>query len=170
MGFCRLLLIAGTETTTNLIGNGALALYRHPDQRARLAAQGALLPNALEEMLRFDSPTQALARTLTTDVTLHGVTMRAGRKVLLLFGSANRDDREFDRAEVFDVERDIGRHLAFGHGTHHCLGAALARLEGSAAIGQLLATRPDYVVDTDSLEFVRSGAVRGVKSLRVRSG
>jgi cytochrome P450 len=146
LGFCFLLVVAGNDTTTNLIGNGSELLAGHPDQRARLVRQAALRSNGIEEMLRFEPPAQALPRTATRDVTLHGVTIPAGSRVLLLWASANRDEREFGDADRFDVGREIPRHLTFGHGAHYCLGAALARLEGRAAFDQLLDRLPDYEV------------------------
>ena len=146
LGFSFLLLIAGNDTTTSLIGNGTELLAHHPDQRAELAADPSLIPNALEEMLRVEAPTQVLPRTAMRDVELHGVRIPEGSRVMLLWGAANLDDREFDDPERFDIHRRISRHLSFGHGPHHCLGAALARLEGRVAFEELLARVPDYEV------------------------
>ncbi len=129
LGFCFLLLIAGNDTTTSLIGNGAELLARHPDQRVELVANPALIPAAVEEMVRIEAPTQALPRTATVDVQLHGTTIPEGARVMLLWGSANLDEREFPDAESFDIHRHATRHLGFGHGIHFCLGAHLARLE-----------------------------------------
>ena len=144
LGFSFLLLIAGNDTTTSLIGIGAELLARHPDQRAELLADPALIPAAIEEMLRIEAPTQVLPRTAMRDVELHGVTIPEGSRVMLVWGAANLDDREFADPERFDIHRRIGRHLAFGHGAHHCLGAALARLEGRVAFEELLRRVPDY--------------------------
>ncbi len=144
LGFSFLLLIAGNDTTTSLIGNGAELLARHPDQRAELAADPSLIPAAVEEMLRVESPTQALPRTATRDVELHGVTVPAGSRVMLLFGAANLDEREFPDPERFDIHRNAARHLAFGHGIHYCLGAMLARLESRIVFEELLARIPEY--------------------------
>ncbi|MQA17593.1 MAG: cytochrome P450, partial [Pseudonocardiaceae bacterium] len=130
LGFCLLLLVAGHETTTNLLANATVHLAQHPDERVRLADNPTLLPDAVEELLRYDSPVQGLSRTLTHDLTLHGTQMRAGETVLLLFGSANRDDRVFPDPDRLDITRKPERQVAFGHGIHFCLGAALARLEG----------------------------------------
>jgi cytochrome P450 len=162
LGFCLLLLVAGNETTTNLISNAAVALAEHPDQCAALARDGAPLAGAVEEFLRYDSPVQGLARTLTRDVELHGRTMHEGDKVMLLFGAANRDPEEFGpTADQFDVRRNISRHLAFGHGIHYCLGASLARLEARAAYGELLSLIPHLEL-ADRPERRRSGPIRGM--------
>lgn len=167
LGFCFLLIIAGNETTTKLIGNAVYWLERFPDQRAKVLADPTLVPGTVEEVLRFDGSTQALARILTRDVELHGTTMEAGRKVLLLFGSANRDDRFWERPDELDVNRNPAGHLAFGHGLHHCLGAALARLESRVALEELLPALGEYTVDTDGLERVHSANVRGFARLPI---
>ena len=159
--FAFLLLIAGYETTTKLIGTAAYWLWRNPDQRRAVAADPELLPGAVEEVLRYDGPTPFMARTLTEDVTLHDVTMPAGDPVLLLFGSANRDPDRFPDPDRFDVTREPGGHLALGHGIHFCLGAAIARLEGRVAVGELLAAFPDYDVDPAGLVRARTDNNRG---------
>ncbi len=166
LGFCFLLIVAGNETTTKLIGNAMYWLEQHPEQRrdvrASVGTDGSLVASAVEETLRFDGSTQAMARTLTRDVELHGEVMEAGRKVLLLFGAANRDERRWgDTADRFEVTRDAGGHLGLGHGIHHCLGAAVARLEARVALEVLLPRLGDYVIDHDGLERVHSGNVRG---------
>jgi len=167
LGFCFLLIIAGNETTTKLIGNAVYWLARFPDQRAVVLADPSLVASTVEETLRFDGSTQALARTLTRDVDLHGTTMEAGRKLLLLFGSANRDERFWQRPDEYDISRNPAGHLAFGHGIHHCLGAALARLETRVALEELLPVLGDYDVDIDASERVHSANVRGFKHLPV---
>jgi cytochrome P450 family 130 len=144
LGFCFLLLIAGNDTTTSLIGSGAELLARHPDQRAQLVEDPSLLAGAVEEMLRIESPTQALPRTAVRDVELHGSTIPEGSRVMLLFGAANLDDREFPDAERFDIHRSAVRHVGFGHGIHFCLGAMLARLETRVVFEELLARIPDF--------------------------
>ena len=144
LGFCFVLVVAGNDTTTNLIANGAVLLAEHPEQRRLLAADPSLLPNAIEEMLRYEAPAQALPRRLTRDTTLHGETLREGEQLFLLWGSANRDEREFENAERFDVRREIKRHLAFGQGVHFCLGKSLAKLEARVAFEELLARAPEY--------------------------
>jgi cytochrome P450 len=127
--FCMLLLVAGNETTTNAIGNGLLALHDHPDEMALLARDPSLINSAVEETLRYDAPIQGLFRTLRVDVTLPSGNLTAGSRVLLLYGSANRDSRNFDDAETFKVARNPTGHVAFGVGIHACVGAALARME-----------------------------------------
>jgi cytochrome P450 len=167
LGFCFLLLIAGNETTTKLIGNALYWLDAFPDERARLLADPSLIPAAVEETLRFDTSTQSLARVLTRDVELHGVTLPAGHKGLLLFGSANRDERRWDEPDRFDISRNPAGHLAFGHGIHHCLGAALARLETRVALNVLLPVLGEYSVDPAGSERVHSGNVRGFSRLPI---
>jgi cytochrome P450 family 130 len=158
LGFCFLLLVAGNDTTTSLIGNGVELLARHQDQRAALAGDLSLVPAAIEEMLRIESPTQALSRTARRDVELHGTTIAAGSRVMLLWGSANLDDREFADPEVFDIFRHAPRHLGFGHGIHVCLGAALARLETRVAFEELLTTVPEYEVTGSPERYVSNWA------------
>lgn len=166
LGFCLLLLVAGHETTTNLLGNSAVHLAEHPDQRRRLASETALLPDAVEELLRYDSPAQGLSRTLTRDLTRHGHRMRAGETVLLLFGSANRDDRVFADPDRLDITRKPERQVAFGHGIHFCLGAALARLESRVALAEMLDRLPDWQLDpAKGPERLHSGPIRGYATL-----
>lgn len=144
LGFCFLLVVGGNDTTTNLIANAVVLLARHPDQRAELVADPSLVPEAVEEALRCESPTQALPRIATRDVVLHGCEIAAGQEVSLLWGSANHDERRFPDPERFDIHRADKRHLALGHGIHFCMGAHLARLEGRVALEELLARIPDY--------------------------
>jgi cytochrome P450 len=165
LGFCLLLLVAGHETTTNLLSNSAVVLAEHPDVRQQLADDPDLVPAAVEELLRYDSPVQGLARTLTGPVELHGESMQTGDTVLLLFGSANRDDHAFPHAGRFDVNRHPERQVAFGRGIHFCLGASLARLEARIALQALLARHPDWDVDLDAAVRLRSGPIRGYISL-----
>jgi cytochrome P450 len=167
LGFCALLLLAGTETTTNLLGNAAVVLAQHPDSRRRLAADHALLGPAIEELLRYDSPVQGLCRTLSHDVTLHNITMSRGESVLLLFGSANRDERVFADPDVFDIDRKPEHQVAFGKGVHFCLGAALARMEARIALTALLERLPNWDVDLESAQRLRSGPIRGYISLPI---
>ncbi|WP_310964080.1 cytochrome P450 [Nocardioides terrisoli] len=168
LGFCLLLLVAGHETTTNLLSNSAVILAQHPDSRRQLADNPHLVPTAVEELLRYDSPVQGLARTLTRHLDLHGQRMKADDTVLLLFGSANRDDHAFPNADHFDINRHPERQVAFGRGIHFCLGASLARLEARIALQALLARRRDWDVDLDSALRLRSGPIRGYSSLALQ--
>jgi cytochrome P450 len=138
LGFFQLLLLAGSETTTNLINNAMLCFLEHPGELARVREKPELLPTAIEEVLRFRSPVQAVFRTTTRPVAMHGQTIPSGQLVLLMIGSANRDPEAFADAERFDVGRQPNSHLAFGLGIHFCLGAALARLEAVIALEALL--------------------------------
>lgn len=135
-----ILLVAGHETTVNLIGNGVLALLRSPDQFELLLRRPDLTANAVDELLRFDSPVQFDARYATTDLDLAGTKVRAGDGIILILGAANRDPAVFDAPARLDVTRDARRHVAFGGGIHHCLGASLARLEGQVALTAILDT------------------------------
>jgi cytochrome P450 len=144
LGFCLLLVLAGNDTTSSLIGSGVVLLARHPDQRVLLVRDPSLWPQAIEEMNRLESPTQVLPRTTTRDVELHGVAIPAGSRVMLVWGAANHDDREFPNPEQLDVTRTVTRHLAFGHGAHYCLGASLARLEARVAFEEWHARFPEY--------------------------
>ncbi len=167
IGFCLLLAVAGNETVTKLVANAAIALHRFPDQRKLLLDDGALVAGAVEETLRWDAPSQFQGRTLTRDVELHGVNLPVGAFVLLLTGSANHDEREYDAPERFDVKRVIDRPIGFGHGPHVCLGAALARLETRIAIEELLRLFPDFEVDESNVVRMHSSNVRGLSSVPV---
>jgi cytochrome P450 len=167
LGFCFLLLIAGNDTTTSLLGNGAELLARHPDQRDALAGDPSLIPGAVEEMLRIESPTQVLPRTAMRDSEFHGVVIPAGSRVMLIWGAANLDDREFSDPERFDIRRRIVRHLGFGHGTHFCMGAALARLEARVAFEELLRRVPDWRLAAEPIRYPSNWA-RAFRSLPVR--
>jgi cytochrome P450 len=138
LGFVQLLLVGGQETTANLINNSVLCFLEHPQQLARLRAAPDLLPSAIEEVLRYRSPLQWMPRATRRDVELHGQVIPAGKLVLPLIGSANRDPKQFRDAARFDIARDPNPHIAFGHGIHACLGAALARLEARIALTDFL--------------------------------
>ncbi|GIW45646.1 MAG: putative cytochrome P450 [Candidatus Binatia bacterium] len=170
LGFCFLLIIAGNETTTKMLANAVDLLYRHPQQRARLIREPERMADAVEEVLRFDPSTQALARVVRRDVTLHGTVVPAGARVLLLIGSANRDETVIERADEFDVFRTPVAHLAFGIGTHFCLGASLARLEGRVALEEVLRSMPEYELDLARRERVHSTNVRGYAHLPMSPG
>jgi cytochrome P450 len=167
--FVMLLLVAGNETTTNLIGNATHALLRHPEQLARVRADRELLPALVEEALRWDSPVQFVFRRTTCDVEIAGGRIPANAYVIALIGSANRDERTFGRtAAAFDVTRESQGHLSFGLGNHFCLGAALARLEGQLALGALLDELPRLEPRDARVTFIDSFLVRGPQSLPLR--
>lgn len=168
LGYLYLLSIAGNETTTKLIGNIICQLHRHPGQCRLVLEDRTLAPLVVEETMRFDGPTQMMARTTTADVELHGRTIPAGSKVALLFVSANRDERKFERAEVYDIRRNARDHLGFGAGAHACLGAPLARLEARIALEEIIAAVPDFSVDEGGLERMHSPQVRGYTRVPVR--
>jgi cytochrome P450 len=162
-----LLAVAGHETVTNLIGNGAVALWWYTDQRAQLTHDPSLTPGAVEEMLRWDNPAPLEGRWTTRDVELHGTTIPKDSRVMLIMGSVNHDERHYTAPELFDMHRVIERPIVFGFGVHPCLGAALARLEARVAFEELLARFPDYEIDES--EVVRGPAqqLRGVTRLPV---
>ncbi|WP_280182705.1 cytochrome P450 [Nocardia cyriacigeorgica] len=151
----------GNDTTTGLLGGAVQLLQQHPEQRAALAEDPDRIKLAVEEFARLTSPVQGLARTATRDVELAGVSIPAGRKVLLVYGSANRDEQAFgaDAAEL-DIDRNPQRIMTFGHGPHHCLGAAAARMQARVALEELLARFPDYRVDIDAVEYASGPYVR----------
>ncbi|MGB3409829.1 MAG: cytochrome P450 [Microthrixaceae bacterium] len=166
LGFCFTMVAGGNDTTTGLLGVGAELLTRHPSQRQRLLDDPALIDGAVDEMLRLAAPVQGLARTTTREVQLHGRTIPEGRKVMLLYASANRDPRQFGpTAEDFDVGRETGTILSFGYGAHHCLGAAAARLQGKVAIEELLARCPRFAVDHEAGVFAPGNFVRRYETL-----
>ena len=165
IGFLFLLVIAGSETTRNLLGSAVYWLWRTPEQRARVVADPALVPDWVEETLRFDSPTQAVARVMGEDTELGGARLRAGEKALLLLGSANRDPRVFDAAHEFRIGRDTSAMLAFGKGTHFCLGANLARLEARVCLDELLRVAPRFELDAAGARRLRSTSVHGFAAL-----
>ena len=169
LGYVGLLAGAGNETTTRLIGFAGEVLGRHPDQRAELAADRSLIPNAIEELLRYESPSPVQSRYVTRDVELYGRTVPEGSVMVMLNGSANRDERHVPDGDRFDIHRDIGRHQAFGYGIHLCLGAALARLEGRVALDEVLTRFGEWTVDYDRAKRARTSTVRGWETLPVRT-
>src|SRR5262245_55156650 len=164
---CILLLVAGHETTVNLIGNGTLALLRNPDQRERLRANPGLIATAVEELLRYDGPVQRTARIPSDDVTIGGRTIAKGDMVMPFIGAADRDPAQFPDPDRLDITRAENRHVAFGMGIHFCLGAPLARVEGQIAINTLLQRLPKLTLVTEKPEFRQSLTLRGLTALRV---
>jgi cytochrome P450 len=167
LAYVRLLAGAGNETTTRLIGWTGKVLSDHPDQLRELARNRDLVPNAIEEVLRFEAPSPVQARYVKTEVELHGQVVPAGSAMLLLNGSANRDERKFPDADRFDIHRKIDHHLSFGYGIHFCLGAALARLEGRVALDEVLKRFPFWEVDREHAVQARTSTVRGWERLPV---
>jgi cytochrome P450 len=158
---------AGNETTTRLIGWAGKVLAEHPDQRRELVEDPALIPNAIEELLRFEPPAPHVGRYVARDTEHHGQTVPAGSAILFLVGSGNRDDRKFPDGDRFDIHREVTQHLAFGYGAHFCLGAALARLEGRIALEELLVRFPEWDVDWDGAQLASTSTVRGWETLPV---
>jgi cytochrome P450 len=167
LNYIGLLAAAGNETTTRLIGWAGKVLAEHPDQRAELARDPGLVPNAIEELLRYESPSPVQARYVTRDVEHYGQQLREGSVLLLMTGAANRDERKFDDPDRFDVHRTVQQHLAFGYGIHFCLGSHLARLEGRIALEEVLARFPTWEIDWDNAEQAHTSTVRGWESLPV---
>jgi cytochrome P450 len=160
---------AGNETTTRLIGWTGKVLAEHPDQRRELVRDRSLVPNAIEELLRFEPPAPHVGRYVASDVELYGTTVPEGNVMLFLVGSANRDDRRYPDGDRFDIHRKIGQHLTFGYGIHFCLGAALARLEGRIALDEVLTRFPDWEVDWSRAKLAPTSTVRGWETLPVRT-
>jgi cytochrome P450 len=167
LGYIGLLVGAGNETTMRLIGWTGKVLADHPDQRRELAEDLSLVPNAIEELLRYESPSPVQARFVTEEVRHHDEAVPAGSVMLLLTASANRDERRFPDADRFDIHRRIDHHLTFGYGIHFCLGAALARLEGRIALEEVLSRFPEWEVDGDNAVQARTSTVRGWEQLPV---
>ena len=166
---CILLLIAGNETTTHLIGNGMLALLRHPDQRRRLQADPSLIPTAVDEILRYEGSVQLTSRVVDHDFDFMGQSFEEGQVVLLLLGAANRDPDQFPDPEAFDIARRPNRHLAFGQGIHYCLGAPLALVEAQIAFETLLRRLPEPEAAFEAPDWGQSFVLRGLKSLPITS-
>jgi hypothetical protein len=167
LGFCFNIVVGGIETTTNLISNGMALLAAHGEIARHLAVEPRRIPQAIEEFLRLETPVAGLCRTTTQAVVLHGTTIPAGEKVLLMFGAANRDEREFSDSDRIDLDRVADRHLAFGHGAHYCIGAALARLMGRVAFEELSTRLGDSRVDVARGRRLRAAVSRGWESLPI---
>jgi cytochrome P450 len=168
LAMAMLVLLAGNETTMNLLGNAVLALLADPDTLRAVRANRSLVPQLIEEVLRYDSPVQLVFRRTTREVELSGIKIPAEATMFVLLGSANRDETKFSDPDHFDIQRDASEHLAFGFGTHYCLGAGLARLEARVALEEFLYSCPPYSATTERVERVRSPIVRGPKTLPLR--
>jgi cytochrome P450 len=168
LSFCNLMIVAGNETTTKLLGNALYWLWRNPEERALVASDPSLIPQWIEETLRYDNSTQMLMRTTLEDVRVRDVVIPAGENVLLLVGSANRDAAVFERPDAYDVRRDTAAMLSFGRGTHFCLGASLARLEARVAFEEWWRRFPGYEVRPEGIRRVHSVNVRGFAALPVK--
>jgi cytochrome P450 len=164
---CVLLMVAGHETTTNSIGNGLLALLRNPKQMEQLARAPETIVSAVEELLRYDSPVQKFGRIALADIQIDGKKIAQGDLVCLSFGAGNRDPQQFEAPAQLDLMRKPNRHLAFGHGLHYCVGAALARLETQITINTILSRLPRLRLETEDLQWHRNLTLRGLKSLPV---
>ncbi len=165
--FGLLLASAGTETVARLIGWAGEVLAANPGQRAELVADTTLIPNAVEELLRYEAPSPVQGRWTTRDVELHGQTIPSDSKVLLITGSAGRDERTFPDADRFDIHREMDHHVSFGYGIHFCLGAALARLEGRIALEETLRRFPEWSVDLEQAVPLHTSTVRGYTKLPI---
>jgi len=169
LSLVALIMGAGHETTTNLIGNAVVALLRHPEERRRLQDDPALIESAVEEFLRYDSPVQITDRIASEETEVAGVRVKKGQLVATLLGAANRDPERFPEPDRLDLGRSDNRHLAFGHGVHFCLGSPLARLEARVTIATLLRRLPDLQGDTTNLEWGKSMVLRGPKALHLQT-
>jgi cytochrome P450 len=168
VAFIMLISGAGNETVARLLGFAAHTFGRFPEEREKLVERPGLIPNAIEELLRYEAPSPVQGRTVMRDVEWHGVRVPEGSVILLLTGSAGRDERQYPDPDRFDVERKIGRHMAFGYGTHFCLGASLARLEAKVAIEETLARFPRWEVDWDGIGRISTSSVRGYSNVPIR--
>jgi cytochrome P450 len=167
LGNCVLMLVAGHETTVNLIGNAVLALLNNPEQMELLKSKPDLIVTAVNEFLRYESPVQSVRRMAAQELELHGHKIKEGDMLLLLLGAANRDPDHYANADKLDITRADNRHLAFGTGIHHCLGSSLAEVEGQIAVGTLLRRFPNLKMKSTNVEFKSPFTLRGPKELRV---
>jgi hypothetical protein len=163
-----LLIVGGSETFPKTLANGLVRLWEHREQRARLVRDPSGIPDAYTEILRFDMPTQYLCRTVSRPIVLHGKTLQPGQGVLMLYPSGNRDEREFERPDVFDIRRKSHRILSFGAGQHACLGTHVARFEGRLCLEAILAAAPEYEVDLAGAERFHTEFVQGYARLPIR--
>jgi cytochrome P450 len=163
--YVSLIASAGNETASHLIAWTGKVLADHPDQRRELVEDPSLIPGAIEEVLRFESPAQQFARWVVTDVELHGQTVPKDSVMMAIMGSANRDDRRFPDGDRFDIHRTGSHHFSFGHGIHFCLGASLARLEGRVALDEILRRFPEWEIDTDNARMASASILRGWDTL-----
>ena len=170
LNYIGLLAGAGNETTTRLIGWSGKVLAEHPDQRRELVDDPSLIPEAIEELLRYEAPSPVQSRYVTRDVEHHGQTVKEGSVMVLINAAANRDEREFPEPDRFDIHRKMGHHLTFGYGIHFCLGSHLARLEGRVALDEVLKRFPAWEVDWDNAEQAHTSTVRGWERLPVLTG
>ncbi len=168
LAMALLVLLAGNETTMNLLGNTVLALLAHSDDLARVRGDRSLVPQLIEEVLRYDSPVQIVFRRTTREVEVGGTKIPADAAVFLLLGSANRDEAKFPDPERFDLQRDATDHLAFGFSTHYCLGAELARLEAKVALEEFLFSCPPFVCEAERVQHIPSVIIRGPRALPLR--
>jgi len=167
LNFANLIGSAGTETVARLLGWAALTLNNNPDQRAELVGDFSLIPNAVEELLRYEAPSPVQSRWCTSDVEVYGQTIPANSKVVMITGSAGRDERAFPDADRFDIHRKMDHHLSFGYGIHFCLGAALARTEGRIALEETFKRFPEWTVDMDGAVPLYTSTVRGYSKLPI---
>jgi len=167
LGFLFLMVIAGNETTTKLLGNALYWISRNPGERQKVTDDPSLIPRWVEETLRFDGSSQALARTVTRDIELHGEKLQEGDRLVVLLGSTNRDERVWEDPDRYDIMRNTTPMLSFGYGTHFCVGAALARLEGRIGLEELMKRFPDFELDSEKLIRVHSVNVRGFASMPI---
>ena len=168
--FTLLLYVAGTETVMRLLGNAAVVLAEHPEQRAELAADPSLIPGAIEELLRFEPPSPVNGRFTLRETEVAGVTIPKGSKVLLITGSAGRDEDEYPGGDRFDIHRDVRKHVTFGYGVHYCLGASLARTEGRIALEETLKRHPTWELDRSKVVRQHTSTVRGYGNVGIVVG
>jgi cytochrome P450 len=168
MGMMGLISNAGNETVARMLGWAALVLAEYPDARREMAEDPSLIPSGVEELLRYEAPSPIQGRYVSRDLEMHGTVIPEGAKMALLTGSAGRDERKYPNADTYDPHRTIDRHLTFGYGAHFCLGAALARMEGKAALTEVLRRFPSWEVDRDSVTYVATNTVRGPSSVPIQ--